>query len=192
MRDPSRSMVRVLILLAAVLIIPLCAAPGFAQIMPGEALPDFVSTDADGSSYSLAGQHGYVVLVFIFGVTDACTGPAETLETDFHDRYSARGLRVLGIDGWDGSADEVAQFRSSTGASFPLLLDGSGFASTCGLPYNSFLVADVNGIVRFVSAGPAETAFDPDELSRVVEAQLDAVNGVSYDTWGRIKKLYGR
>ena len=56
-------------------------------------------------------------------------------------------VQVLGIDMWNGSAFEVYTFKQSTGATYPLLLNGEtatgGNLATLYGPYDNYVVIDM-------------------------------------------------
>lgn len=159
----------------------------------GERLPAYMLTDLGGRSHDLSAQKGSVLLIHIFGHSaQVCYQSAPRLESNFHQKYSARGLRVYGVESWSGTQSEVEDFRTTTDVTYPLLLGGAAFASECDLSYNSFLLVDASGIVRYVSPGPAESAFDEATLSQRTETYLDQVATADLRTWGAIKTLYNR
>ena len=57
---------------------------------------------------------------------------------------------VIGVDVWDGFPKQVdAYFRQLAGATYPLLLSGSGVGWGFGLGENSFMVVDHEGVIRY-------------------------------------------
>lgn len=168
------------------------ASPALA-ISVGDRLPAYRLTDLSGRSHDLSAQKGSVVLIHIFGHSaQVCTDAASKLEASFNQKYSDKGLAVFGVDCWNGSQSEVDAFRSSSGASYPLLMGGASFASECDLSYNSFLLVDQGGTVRYLSAGPSASAYDEATLTQQAEYYLNRVSLPNLATWGAIKTLYNR
>ncbi len=99
---------------------------------------------------------------------------------------------MLGIEGWNGTNEQVRRFADDTGVTFPLLLGGRDCASDFGVSYHSFVLIDARGIVRYVSAGPDASAFDLPAIESSVMTLLEEANAVTDRTWGQIKSLYGR
>jgi len=156
----------------------------------GDQAPDFALLDLDGVPHSLAEMPGKVVVLYFLGHNAAaCREPALALQTSLA-RFENRGVRILGIECWNGSAEQTRQFRSQSGVSFPILLAGQAVAQTYDLAYNSYVVVDGKGFVRYVHAGPDATAFSLSELERVVEASIEDAAAVTNATWGVIKALY--
>lgn len=170
------------------------AGPAFAQpVGIGAPAPLFQLIDQHGRSWSLADQDGQVVLLFFFGHNaEVCASSARQIQLSLHDRYGDRGLRVLGIECWDGTTDQVGRFAERNGVTFPLLLGGRDCAEKYGVSYHSFVLIDGRGIVRVIRPGPDPGAMDLQALENSVLALLEEANATTEGTWGRIKSLYGR
>ena len=81
---------------------------------------------------------------------------------------------VIGIDVWDGGASQVDRFfRRLTGATFPLLLFGSGVGVDYGMTETSFVVVDHEGIVRFRNS---TTFFPRRQITERVRSALNDMN----------------
>lgn len=180
-------------------ILVIAVALSLAAILPAQALdvgdrvPAYMLTDLGGRSHDLSSQSGSVVIIHIFGhSSQVCLNVAPRLDVNFYRKYESRGLAVFGVECWNGTNAEVSDFRTTTGVSYPLLQGGSSFASACDLSYNSFILVDAGGTVRYVSAGPAEAAYDESTLTQQVEFYLNRVSTPSLATWGAIKTLYNR
>lgn len=166
---------------------------GLAEIGVGEAAPDFDLVDLDGARHNLLGERGEVVLLYFFGHNaPVCYDPARSIEQDLMTAYESKGFTALGIDCWNGTREQVDQFRRETGVSFPLLLSGNEAGSVYDLSYNSVVVIDGRGYVRYVSAGPSPSAYSQSELRTVIERLLEEANATREATWGAIKSLYTR
>jgi peroxiredoxin len=157
----------------------------------GESAPGFDLVDLNGTAHTPSEGLGGVLLLYFVGYNaTVCQDPAQQLEQDLYNEYHSKGLQIFAIDCWDGSRQQVEDFKQRTGVSFPVLTSGSETASAYGLPYNSFVVIDARGIVRYVSAGPAAGAFDLPTLESAVDHLLQDANAAKEQTWGAIKSLY--
>jgi len=63
---------------------------------------------------------------------------------------------VLGVDLWNGTAGQLANFGTTTGATYPLLLNGAsatgGNVETLYGTYDNYIVLNKQGIVRYHAA----------------------------------------
>jgi peroxiredoxin len=163
----------------------------FGAIGVGQSAPDFELADLDGNHHNLSEVGGKVVLLYFVGYNaSVCTDPARDLDRDLFQRYQSKGFQVFAIDCWDGSRDQVNRFRQNTDISYPVLMSGSSTASDYNLSYNSFVLIDTRGTVRYVSAGPSASAYNASALESAVARLLDEANESKEKTWGAIKTLY--
>ena len=81
--------------------------------------------------------------------------------------------------------------QADAGIQFPLLQEGKDVASSYNLAYNSFVVVDGGGIVRYVSAGPSGSAYDENAIDSAIRQAMQDANADKNATWGKIKNLYG-
>jgi peroxiredoxin len=177
----------VLLTLAAFLLLPGASL----AVQVGDTAPPFSLLDLNGQTQTLSNLAGNVVVLFFLGHNAAaCQEPGRTLETTLRQEYEGRPCRILGIDCWNGTADQLKAYRSASGAGFPLLLSGREVAASYDLAYNSFVVIDAKGIVRYVSPGPEPSAFSLDALRAAVRTSIADAAAVSAATWGAIKTLY--
>jgi peroxiredoxin len=167
------------------------AAPASA-VDVGDQAPDFSLYDLDGQARQLTDYRGNVVILYFFGHNAGiCTEFARSLQ-GLYDRFWSEGVEVIGIDCWDGSTEQVDRFRDASEASYPLLLAGSGAAADYDLSYNSTLVLNTRGYIRYLAPGPDASAFDPDAIESAVEAALQEGDNDREATWGVIKSIYDR
>jgi len=71
----------------------------------------------------------------------------EAINNDFSGEYFA----VLGIDFWDGSSSLVQNYQNATGATYPLLLNGSdyGIPQSYNCSYHYFFIIDHLGVIAW-------------------------------------------
>jgi hypothetical protein len=72
------------------------------------------------------------------------------MENGVHQYYAGQPVVTLGLDTYNGSAAAVESFRGATGVTFPLLLQGGGYAGQNSANFRK-VVIDADGIVRYVS-----------------------------------------
>lgn len=65
-------------------------------------------------------------------------------------------VQVVGVDTWNGTASQLRSFKNTTGATYPLLLNGGlatgGNVTTLYGDYDNYVVINKQGIVRYVAA----------------------------------------
>ena len=177
--------------MAFILVLGLSLSGSAIAVEIGDVAPDFRLMDLDGNTVRLTDEAGKVVLLYFLGYdVELCRETAATIE-GLHLEYEAQGLRAYGIDCWDGTPDQLGAWWEATGATYPVLLGGSGAATAYDLPYHSIVVIDTEGEVAYVSPGPAPDAFDRQEVEDAVVHSLNHANSTREATWGAIKTLYG-
>jgi len=153
MRRFSRTLILVAALVAA-------ASPGSATVQIGDAAPAFTKSRLGGGTASLSDYAGKVVILFLFGYScPVCINDCPAFETDIHQYYATHypgQVQVLGVDSWNGTVNQVTDFRDQTGASFPLLLNGAsavgGNFDVLYGPWDNYIVVNKQGIVRYHAA----------------------------------------
>jgi peroxiredoxin len=170
------------------------AAPGPARaVTVGDPAPGFSLVDLDGRTQSLFAESGKILLLDFIGYSaGVCVAPATSIQNDLYPAYKSRGVDFFAIDCWDGTSDQVQHFRDQTGVYYPVLQGGRQMAAAYDLSYNSFVVIDTRGMVRYVSAGPDPSAYDPTALTQTLDNLLGEANDLKDATWGAIKTLYNR
>lgn len=112
------------------------------------------------------------------------------MQSDIAAHYAATKpgeVQVVGIDLWNGSASQLAQFKVQTGATFPLALNGAAAAGgnleVLYGTYDNYIVLNKQGIVRYHAAlaWPHGTRYHLDEIRACVDSlvgpTLDAPEG---------------
>ena len=162
-------------------------------ITVGDAAPGFSLYDLDGSTHSLSSEAGRIVLLYFLGYNaTVCVDAAGGIDRDLYGQYSSRGVDFFGIDCWDGTTDEVEQFRGMSGVRYPILQAGLGVASDYSVSYNSIVIVDAHGVVRYVADGPDPSAYSSSAISSVLDQLMGEANRTQEATWGVIKTLYNR
>jgi thiol-disulfide isomerase/thioredoxin len=124
------------------------------------ATPDFTLDTLDGGKFRLADQIGKPVVVNFWATWCLpCRAELPALEEVYRNNR-AQGLVVVGVDVAE-SPDEVAQFVTKVGLTFPIALDASGEATELyriqGMPTTFFVGRD--GLIKdMVIGGPLTQA----------------------------------
>jgi hypothetical protein len=93
-------------------------------------------------------------------------------------------VQVLGVDLWNGNAGQLSSFRTVTGATFPLLLNGAsatgGNVQSLYGTYDNYVVVNKQGIVRYHAAltWPAGNRYHLDEIRGCVDSLVSTTTGV--------------
>lgn len=120
----------------------------------GSSAPDFTLSTDEGSSFKLSDQKGKVVFIFFFGYAcPHCLGNGNNTETGIYNVYKSNNDFVaIGIDTWNGNASGVANFKSSTGLTYPLCYEGSQVVTEYKTTYDRIVVIDKDGIIQYKSS----------------------------------------
>lgn len=159
----------------------------------GERAPDFTLADQNGVSHSLSGSTGKVRLIYFFGHSaQVCAETARQIQADFETGYAAKGLVVLGLECWDGTQQQLSDFATANGVTYPLLGSAGATAGQYDVPYHSFVLLDTAGVVRLIIQGPDASAYDRDQIESAVKTLLQNPSATEEQTWGAIKALFSR
>lgn len=169
-------------LIAAMLLAGLLSAPCVVhgQIAVGAPAPAFTKSLLGGGSYTLTPVASKVRVLFLFGYNcPVCLADGPSVEQQIHDHYASVApgeVEVIGVDMWNGTASGVNNFRNSTGASYPLLLNGAtatgGNVETLYGPWDDYVVISKQGIVRYHAAlqYPHGNRFHLNEIRATVDS----------------------
>lgn len=113
--------------------------------------PAFTLKSLAGLDVSLSDFEDKVVVLFFFGNNcPSCKSVAPTVESSLVTAFASNtNYAVLGLDQWNGNAASVDAFRTSTGVSFPLLLNASGVASNYKTTFDRIIVLNKSHKIVF-------------------------------------------
>ena len=134
--------------------------------------PDFSLTSLDGTTAKLSDAKNKVVVLFFFGNDcPSCKAAAPKINSDLYVPYASNAnYKIYGIDQWDGNAAKVQNFKTITGAEFPLLLMGSSVATSYKTTYDRLVVIDKAGKIMF--SGTQGAASDVSAAKAKIEELL--------------------
>ncbi|OGC00190.1 hypothetical protein A2V82_07390 [candidate division KSB1 bacterium RBG_16_48_16] len=143
------------------------ASPASAAVKVGDEAPDFNLPDHQGHVFRLSDHKGEIVILFFMGYDCApCFVEAPDVEQHFYRPLRDAGVRVMGIDLWDGSPSAVeSRFIRRTGISFPILTYGSSIGRLYGANTSSYVIVGVTGKVHYVSS-----YYDRDQMLAAVHS----------------------
>lgn len=113
---------------------------------------------------------------------------------DYYDSVAPGAVQVIGADLWNGTTSNVQNFANTTGASYPLLLNGNATAggnlTALYGPYHNYIVIDGNGILRYRASDthPFGQRYVLAEIRAVVDDHLPTP--VEDRTWSAIKSRF--
>jgi hypothetical protein len=151
MRPVSAALLAVALAVALAVLAP--AANAVVHV--GDVGPNFQKTQLGGGSRSLDSWPDRVIVLFLYGAAcPYCINAGPLIEQDWvywQQQYPGE-VQVVGVDLWDYSAAGNETFRSQTGISFPLLLNGGqelggNFYSLYGT-YDNYIILNKQRIVR--------------------------------------------
>lgn len=136
-----------------------------------EPAPSFELSSVEGGTVSLSDFGGKPLVIFFFGSTcPLCIASGPTVESQVNGSFSNDEVAIIGIDTWDGNAAAVENFRSSTGITFDLLLQGSAVQSAYSTTYDRLVVIDSDGNIAF--KGRSTASNDAEDVITIVRGLL--------------------
>jgi peroxiredoxin/outer membrane lipoprotein-sorting protein len=97
-----------------------------AQKFEGKMAPDFTLRDQEGKEVTLSSLRGKIIVLDFWASWCVPCKKVMPILQEIHEKGSARGVVVLGINSWDEAADATEYLHSNTQYSFPILSDPSG------------------------------------------------------------------
>jgi hypothetical protein len=93
-------------------------------------------------------------------------------------------VQVIGVDTWNGTQNQLRTFRNTTGATYPLLLNGSlatgGNVEALYGTYDNYIVVNKQGIVRYHAADSwtLGNRYHLNEIRATVDSLVSATVGI--------------
>src|SRR5260370_5942182 len=149
-----------------------------SQTGTGEVMPAYSAKLLDGKSFDVAAEKGNVVLLNVWATW---CGPCrfETPELQaIHEKYDARGLKVVGVSVDEGGDAEVKKFIDENKVTYPIAVDAEGRVAsvlrTTLLPTSVMIGRDARIVWRKIEpVMPNETA----ALDTLIEQTLKSSGG---------------
>jgi peroxiredoxin len=143
------------------------SAPGSMQSAPG-----FTLTSLDGNQVKLSDFSNKVVVLFFFGNNcPSCKAAGPDIESNLLTPFKSRtDYQILGLDQWNGNSSTVEAFKTTTGVTFPLLLNAATVAADYKTTYDRLVVIDKSG--KTVFTGSQNAANDIATVKQKVESLL--------------------
>lgn len=121
----------------------------------GATMPEYTATLLDGAPYDLAKERGQVVLLNLWATWCApCRSEMPDLQA-LHNKYSARGFKVVGVSIDQGGAETVKPFIAEEKITYPIVVDPdermAAILNTSVLPVT--LLLDRNGKILWKRPG---------------------------------------
>lgn len=134
--------------------------------------PDFTLNSLENGQVKLTNYSGKVVVLFFLGSTcPLCISAAPSIQSKLATPYASNSnYAIFGLDQWDGNTSAVQSFKTTTGVSFPLLLNASPVASSYKTTYDRIVVIDKSGNIVF--SGTRGAASDVDAVKAKVDELL--------------------
>jgi len=119
--------------------------------------PLFTLTSVTDTSVSLSAFENKVVVLFFFGNScPTCLSAGPKIEEMLATPFSSNSdYAILGLDQWNGNKASVQAFKTSTGISFPLLLNASAVAADYKTTYDRIIVLNKSREVAFMGTKAA-------------------------------------
>jgi len=167
--------------MTAVILALLLVSVGACKSAPGprvgELVPDFVLPRLDGKVQKLSNYRGKVVMLNLWATWCPPCIAEMPLLNDLADRYSEKGLALVGIAG-DENADDVRAFVQETPLHFDVLLDPHGAVGTeygiTGYPETFLIDREGKLLAKFIGPLPHPGGKPTPELVETINQALGA------------------
>lgn len=176
------------LLLSAVFMMAV-ATSASAQAVVGQPAPTFsLSPLGGGATVSLAGLRGKVVYVFLYGAgCSHCRANGPVTESQIHQSYrSNNSFQAIGIDTWNDAASTNNTFRSVTGITYPLLLNGRNVLNDY---YGNFSSHDRSVVIgsdgKLLYRGTGFVNTDVAAVKAVIDGELARIVSIDDDAFDR-------
>jgi peroxiredoxin len=128
------------------------------QTAPSFSLNSVTYNNTNNGTISLSSLKGKVVYLFFLGYScPTCVASAPDTKT-INGSYDSDDVVVLGLDVWNGSSGQVANFITQTGIKYPVLTQAGSVGTQYGA-YNDYsVVVDKDGKIAFKGGGVNEDA----------------------------------
>ncbi len=147
----------------------------FAQVSEGDDAPNFTLTSLENMQIELAQLEGKVVYIFFFGANcPHCRDNGPITEDEIYQTFKDDdNFFAVGIDTWNTSAASVNNFKSVTGITYTLLLNGEQtlvdyYGNTSS--YDRSVVISADGKVAY--KGNSFVNNDFEEVNETIEDEL--------------------
>ncbi|MFQ6093721.1 MAG: dockerin type I domain-containing protein [bacterium] len=115
---------------------------------------------------------------------------APSIEQNIWRAYQDEEFQALGVDVWNGSANQVRSFyQQPYDITYPLLLNGSSVGATYGVAQDYYFVIDREGIVQYRSTGGLGQRYDEETIIDKIEELLAACSKGDVDLNGEVNVL---
>ena len=143
------------------------------ELLPNDTIaPNWSLVSLKDKTVNLSDLKGKLVLIdFFYKSCYPCMLALPALQ-DLHERYSSKGLVVIGIDPYDTKEkDDIDNFLTNRGVSYTVLLGGKDVAKEYHVSgYPTMFLIDKNGKIIFSQVGYREDI--EEELEKVIKENL--------------------
>ncbi len=187
-RRPRLITTRERAIVLALLLLALTAYPrdAWCQLGPGDPAPDFTLPDIHDTPFTLSAFRGRVVLLALIGYgCTPCLQAAPAVERIWQDFKGTGAFQVLALDMWNGTVAQVQVFVDRTGVTYPVLRNAGFLQTSYGIRFDSYVVIDPKGMIRYTSLNETSGSFNDAALRDAIATHLPGPV-----TWAAIKELY--
>ncbi len=139
------------------------------ELLPeGTIAPNWSLTSLKDKTVNLSDYKGELVLIdFFYKSCYPCMSALPALQ-NLHEKYNAKGLKLIGIDPYDTKDDDIDNFLAKRGVTYTVLLGGKDVAKEYHVSaYPTIYLIDKKGKVLFTQVGYGdETEKKIEELIR--------------------------
>ncbi len=131
----------------------LMGTPARSSVQVGDDAPDFELVDTNDQLFKLSDERGNIVVLFFLGYScGSCLAEAPYLEENIHLPWRDQGVKVVGIEIWNGTKSLIdTYFIGYTGITYPVLMDGDGVALDYGVSNSNYVIIGSDGKVKYIT-----------------------------------------
>ncbi len=144
---------------------------GLALLAKDTVAPNFSLTSTNNEKVSLSDLKGQLLLVNFFYYSSYPSTNAIPAMQKLYDKYKGKGLKIIGINPFNKTDDDIAKNISKQGVTYPVLTDGKNTAKDYHVSYYpAIYLIDKTGKIIYSTVGYGKGS--EDKLEEIIKKNL--------------------